>query len=499
MPQVKICHRTRVKQLKSFESVDLKVSTQASSDSNSTASSPCTDQPQQRIDELIQAIKAQLDNQLHDKTDVIIAHFLEFSTNCEVLNLGTPSENSDDTSRKQGNTLLKKKLIEKLTDESHESIDLARIMVYTYRWYFNEIEMFHLLLERFMISIPLCQSQSEKNVFLNNVTSKIQIKVLIYIKDWYKIHFASVEKNPAIKEAFLEMLYLISTYPHTGKWINLPIQQILSRMENISVNHEPQPKLPRNILRITYFPEIFVPLKDILDYAHHIAKHLCIFDLDNIKRVHISEFYNKAWTKPDKHIHAPNLAYIAEMSTKLSRYVSYLILMNKKESFRIMMFEYLLGLCDKLVRLRNYNSSFSVFLGLTCHAVQRLKDGIEPKLGKDYKEMLSHLRRFFSSTNNMELLRKRQEEAMLPAVPYMGIYLGDVFFLEELSDYTDPEKTIFNLKKYEMFAKKLSKVQSFKEPYGFHKVDSIYNFIRDLPAISEEKIYDLSFQIQDKS
>ena len=98
----------------------------------------------------------------------------------------------------------------------------------------------------------------------------------------------------------------------------------------------------------------------------------------------------------------------------------------------------------------------------------------------------------------MELLRKRQEEAILPAVPYMGIYLGDIFFLEELSDYTDPDKTILNLTKYEMLAKKLSKVQSFKESYGFHKVNTIYNFIRNLPAISEEKIYDLSFQIQDK-
>ena len=392
-------------------------------------------------------------------------------------------------------SISKQRIIEKMTHEKEEDSEFYRTVLYTYKWYFTEIEMFTLLLERFMVVLPLCISTSERKALLETVVPKIQIKVLIFIKDWFKLHSMIIKEDIQIQKAFLELLLIIISYKDSGKWVNLPISQLINSFESLIKDEKTIKEQRKPTGRVTCLSELFVPVLSILDYAHFTAKQLCTFDLDNLKRVKMSEFYKKAWTKPDRHIHAPNLTYIAEMSTKLSRFTSYLVLMNKKDSVRVMMYEYILELCDNLIRLKNFNSAFSIYLGIASQAVQRLKELIEPSLGKEYIDMLRCLKKFFSPSNNMEHLRARQNEAKTPAVPYLGIYLGDLNFLEELPDYLDKGQSVVNFKKSKLLFCKITKILSYKESYGFHKADRIYNFIRDLPAISEEKIYELSFQV----
>mmetsp|Transcript_11611 Transcript_11611/g.10119 ORF Transcript_11611/g.10119 Transcript_11611/m.10119 type:complete len:104 (-) Transcript_11611:15-326(-) len=102
----------------------------------------------------------------------------------------------------------------------------------------------------------------------------------------------------------------------------------------------------------------------IMNYSHLLAKQLCIFDIENFKNMKVTEFFSRAWTTEKKHELAPTLTYIAEMSTKLSRMTSYLILMNKKNILRVTLYQYLIDLCDQLIRLRNFNSAFAIYLGL---------------------------------------------------------------------------------------------------------------------------------------
>lgn len=463
-------------------------------DDKSTSPSPSSTERLSRIETLKEGIRISLTQGNKKRTDIEIEHFPGFKPyeryQCRI------ERNNEFERSSQGSIIYvsKRKLIEKLTHDYQQNSEISRVVLYTYRWYLDEKQMFTLLLERFKTPIPLALSPNEKKSFLESVVSKIQIKVLIFLKDWFKCYAHKLHTDTKLEEMFFELLFLMFTHPDTGKWINLPISQLLSDLENLPLKRETNNI--RNILKVTSLPEIFVPLPIILSYSHLLAKQLCILDIENLKRIKVTEFYKKAWTKSDiRWEEAPNLAVIAEMSTKLSRLTTYLILMNKKNMIRVILYQYLIDLCDQLVRLRNYNSAFAIYLGLTSPALNRLNSVLESNLEKEPKEVFAGLKDLFSSTNNMQTLRTKQNEAMTPAVPHLGLYLTDLVYLDELSDYKDSQNVMLGFPKFAQISDKINKLLSFRESYGFHKVDNILNFIKGIPIISEDRIYELCEQV----
>jgi len=75
---------------------------------------------------------------------------------------------------------------------------------------------------------------------------------------------------------------------------------------------------------------------------------------------------------------------------------------------------------------------------------------------------------------------------MCPAIPYLGPYLQELFFIEEQPSYLDKEKTRLHFNKFRMMSQKLNKILSYTESYGFHKVDPVLHFLRGMPFISED-------------
>ncbi len=463
-------------------------------DDISTIPSPSPIERLSRTDLLKQGIKDALKQKPNNKQGIEVEYFEGFKAYERWQSRVEKNNEFEKAGRTGIMSISKRKLIEKLTHDYQQDSVISRVVLYTYKWYFDEKELFTLLLERFKTPVPLNLSPVERKSFLDSVISKIQIKILIFLKDWFKLYSFQFYTDSKLEEMFFELLYLMFTHPDTGKWIHLPINQLLSDLENLNQRREENVK---SVLKIASLPEIFVPLPMILSYSHLLAKQLCMVDIENFKKIKVNEFYKKAWNKNSRYVDSPNLTHIAETSTKLSRLTSYLILMNKKSTIRVILFQYLIDLCEQLVRLRNYNSAFAIYLGLSGHAVQRLYPTlIEPTLEKEAKEIYqTKLKQLFSSSNNMEMLRAKQNETMIPAVPYLGVYLSEILFMEEMKDYIDEEKKMLNLTKFSLLSEKIFRVLQFKESYGFHKVDNIMNFLKGIPMISEDQIYQLSYSI----
>ena len=468
----------------------------ASTNSQETASSSSD-----RSSLLIYAIKGCLENNIDSPIRTIKpAYLTEFHLFQRCQNKPPqPSQESEEIQDGVTVSITKRKLIENVTYEGHQDQILSNILLSTYKWYFTEVEMFSMLLERFKLPLPFCLSPSEKRAFIENRLSKVQVRVLNFLRQWIDRYSFMIDHHSEEREILLEFVLLMTSHPDLSNEAKTLLIEIFPSLQNDEVDLSPFETQRKEGLKVTSLSDIFVELPSILDHAHFIAKQLCILDTENIHRVTVNEIYKKAWTTSEKKLKAPNLTLIAENSTKLSRFASFLVLMNKKNSLQVMTFEYLLSLCDKLIRLGNYNSAYAIYLGLTSPAIHRLQNLIEQNLGKEYKEIFSHLKRFFSTNNNSELFRKRQTEALSQSIPYLGMYLGDICFLEELPNFLDQEKTKINMKKFHTLSNKLSHILAQRQPHGFHKVEKICTFLKGLPFISEEKIYDLSNKIQNKT
>jgi len=464
----------------------------------STISNETADSLHDRSSLLIYAIKGCLNNSIDNQIKTLKPSYFHNFHPFKRYNKAQPQSSNECEEIKDGVTvsITKRKLVERVACEGFQDQILSNILLHTYKWYFSEVEMFAMFLERFKMPLPFGLSASERLGYIENRLSKVQVKVLNFLKQWVQHYSYILENSSEDKEIILEFVFLMASHPDVSNESRVLLSEIFSLIENQEIYFPPFQTERKRGFRVTSFGEVFIELPHILDNARFLAQQLCILDAENINQVTTHEIFKKAWTSSDKKLKAPSLTLIAETSTRLSRFVSFLILMNKKNALRIMNFEYFLGLCDKLIRLRNYNSAYAIYLGLTSPAVHRLHNLVEKNLGREYKEIFSHLQRFFSTTNKSELFRKRQNEAPGPSVPYVGMYLGDICFLEELPDFLDKEKSIINIKKFHALSKTLPFILNHKESYGFQKVENIYNFLKDLPSISEEKIYELSYKIQ---
>lgn len=451
-------------------------------------------------------IKTELKKVLKKKTSIIreifeeslvdslkIANARVIFDNGELSKINLPKHKKNEQNLTQVKDILymsHEKLIEELTNENYQNGDVHKIVLYTYKWFLSEKILFGLLLNRFEIYIPLLLSPTERTLFLETIVSKIQIKILFFLRDWAKLYLEYIYNEKDVQELFFELLFRFISFKDTGSWIKAPLLQILQECEKLDEGRDFL--LSDHKIKIKSLPEIFIPLHRILKYNHLLAKQLCIFDNDNLKRIKVSEFINRNWITDHKHKYSPNLTYIAEMSTKLSRLVSYFILMNKKNMIRVMLYQCLIDLCDQLIRLRNFNSAFAIYLGLQTPAVKRLNELIEPNLGKEYKQTMETLQNIFSTKNHMENLRIKQNESVTPSVPYLGQFLSDIFFLEE---GTSNEEKMIAFPKYKSISVKIHKILSFKEAYSFHRVNEIIQYLKSIPYISEDQIYELSYKV----
>ena len=80
------------------------------------------------------------------------------------------------------------------------------------------------------------------------------------------------------------------------------------------------------------------------------------------------------------------------------------------------------------------------------HNVFRLKEtwDLLPEKGWD---MWEELKEIFKCDQNFAALRTVNAKSPLPAVPYLGMYLSDLTFIDNESNYVDEGKTMINFVK----------------------------------------------------
>ena len=83
-----------------------------------------------------------------------------------------------------------------------------------------------------------------------------------------------------------------------------------------------------------------------------------------------------------------------------------------------------------------------------------------------------------------------------PAVPYLGIYLTDLTFIEEGN--SDMDGNLINFDKRYKIAAILSEIQQFqKSGYSsFTEDTTIQYWLRHLPSVSEEEAYSISLKVE---
>jgi len=115
----------------------------------------------------------------------------------------------------------------------------------------------------------------------------------------------------------------------------------------------------------------------------------------------------------------------------------------------------------------------------------------------------SDIKDIMSNDRSYSRYRTELKIANPPCLPYLGVFLTDLTFIEDgIPDFLltkDNRKDIINFEKLRKVAGVIEKILLFQpQCYPFEKVPIIYDYIGNLPQMDEAAAYELSLQIEPK-
>jgi son of sevenless-like protein len=278
--------------------------------------------------------------------------------------------------------------------------------------------------------------------------------------------------------------------------INTIIEDVKGTKEEIKSTQVEEKKIALPIVPKNIFSDTLM-LGDIDELE--IARQLTLMEHTLYTSIKPIELLNNAWSNPKLKHRAVNVLKSSLRFNQISKWIVSFIL--KPESLRVRKTNWIKGLklAGHLLKLNNFDSLLAVSSGLQNAAVHRLKwtqEGTDPKLFQDFDFIVN----LMSSDKAFRTYRNYLQNVQPPLVPYIGIYLTDLTFVEDGNkDYiphATTERKLINWAKRKMVYEFISKIQEYQvKTYEIAPVFQIQQVIEAAlsePFLSEKENYEVS-------
>jgi len=223
-----------------------------------------------------------------------------------------------------------------------------------------------------------------------------------------------------------------------------------------------------------------------------LARQFTIHEFEIYRKVQPVELLNLAWSNAKLKHRAPNVLKMIERFNVVSGWITTVFLSEPGLKARARLMGKLIRLGQACFDLRNYNTLLAVISGLNCAAVNRLKFTKEETSSKA-KATFEDLKAKMSSDASYKSIREILHNGAPPALPYLGVFLTDLTFIEEGN--VDKLGNLVNFKKRLYVYNVLNEIQTYqKVPYDFEEDETILMCIENLQAVDNDALYKMSLE-----
>ncbi|XP_077796220.1 ras-specific guanine nucleotide-releasing factor 1 isoform X8 [Macaca mulatta] len=195
--------------------------------------------------------------------------------------------------------------------------------------------------------------------------------------------------------------------------------------------------------------------------ALEIAEQLTLLDHLVFKKIPYEEFFGQGWMKLEKNERTPYIMKTTKHFNDISNLIASEIIRNEDINARVSAIEKWVAVADICRCLHNYNAVLEITSSMNRSAIFRLKK-TWLKVSKQTKALIDKLQKLVSSEGRFKNLREALKNCDPPCVPYLGMYLTDLAFIEEgTPNYT--EDGLVNFSKMRMISHIIREIRQFQQ------------------------------------
>lgn len=391
-------------------------------------------------------------------------------------------------------------LVERMTLHDYLDMNFNNTFLLTYRSFCTSMELLELLEARYNIKPPKDLTAEQLEIWATKKQKLIRLRVFNVLKIWLEQYYYEEDSvildrllfftNTSIKETLSFSAYQLERLIQKRKEACKDLKKLIITQQVDS----PDPILPRNLKKFR-----LLDLDPI-----EMARQLTIMDFKMYSSIKPVECLDKAWSRDsssnETHV-AANIQASIDYCNQVTTWVSDEILSQSEVKKRSTLIKYWVNVAERCRVFNNFNTCMAILSAFDNSAVGRLKRTWEV-VGARTNHIVSQIRKLMGANRNFNQYRLLIHSINPPCIPFLGIYLQDLTFIEDGNpNFLKTSKDLINFAKRAKTAEVIREMQQYQTMgYQFRIVEEIQTFIMENLHSSrdEDQLYRESLKLEPK-
>eukprot|EP01095_Lingulamoeba_sp_RSL-Kostka_P007846 TRINITY_DN2555_c0_g1_i1.p1 TRINITY_DN2555_c0_g1~~TRINITY_DN2555_c0_g1_i1.p1 ORF type:complete len:157 (+),score=21.49 TRINITY_DN2555_c0_g1_i1:361-831(+) len=147
--------------------------------------------------------------------------------------------------------------------------------------------------------------------------------------------------------------------------------------------------------------------------------------------------------------------------------------------------------------MNSYNMAMSILSSFGNSSVYRLKHTFS-SISKKSLDASTRIQNIFSTESSYKVYRELLSRSSPPAIPFLGVYLTDLTFIEEGNK--DKINGLINFSKRKLEYGVIIQLMKYQIPnHHFKLLPKFTTFFKSIPLLNEKDLYTLSLHIEPRN
>ena len=420
------------------------------------------------------------------------------------------------------------RLIYQLIDSSNEEIEYTDILLNTFPYFMTPSKFVQTICKLFASANLKPHLEMKSNIDKTNSERVISVTADCYtLLESSDLSVLQIRKNLLdVLEVWMScywtsdlagspglIIYLISFIDYIAQPIpglQLKVDCIRNLLEEkYRLNAHVNSPLPRaNSLKLANRTGFSIGQFVMETDTNELARQLSLNNQNLFVNIQARELLDKAWTRPDCMESSINVIALKDQFNKITDWVSTCIVLQAKTKQRIKLLDKFIHLAIHCKELNNFHSLVAIIGGLRDPAVARCRKtwrGLSVKLQTAFDNLVNLISVHGNWVAYRQVLKSTLDKRE-PCVPYIGVFLKDLVFIEDGLPSTltvNGDKEIVNFEKNRKVAEVIKQIRLLQVvSYDIQKIPNTYNFLDSTltssPLLTEAERYNQSLLIEPK-